>query len=181
MKREDRRVRFGISACLLGRKVRYDARHKRDRFLVETLGKYVDYVPVCPEVECGMSVPREAMRLEGEPGSPRLMTRETRRDLTPGMMAWIKRRVRDLEKENLSGFIFKSRSPSCGTAMVPIFGRGGRIVGAGAGLFSRLFMKRFPHPPAEEEIRLSDPDVRKGLVRHVQKLNAEFAEGGTAC
>ena len=97
------KIRIGISACLLGQPVRYDGGHKLDRFLAETLGRYVDYIPVCPEVECGMPVPREAMRLVGAPESPRLVTIRTRIDKTDQMLAWAKKKVAELEKEKLRG------------------------------------------------------------------------------
>ena len=90
-------IRIGISACLLGQRVRYDGQHKLIRFLTDTLGQYVQYVPVCPEVECGLPVPREAMRLVGSLDSPRLVTRDTSRDLTDRMLTWAAKRVKELE------------------------------------------------------------------------------------
>src|SRR5512135_523699 len=106
------KLKLGISACLLGEKVRYDGGHKLDRYIKETLGKYVDWVPVCPEVEYGLPVPREAMRLVGTASAPRLMTSRTEVDHTDGMRRWAGQRLDELEKEALCGFIFKSRSPS---------------------------------------------------------------------
>ena len=87
------KIRLGISACLLGQEVRFDGGHKHDRFITETLGQYVDFVPVCPEVECGLSIPREAMRLVGEVDHPRLVTVRTRIDYTEQMQTWAERRV----------------------------------------------------------------------------------------
>jgi len=106
------KIRIGISACLLGEKVRYDGGHKWDRFITGTLGKYVDLVPVCPEVECGLGIPREAMRLAGDPHSPRLVTVRSGIDHTERMLTWARKRVAKLAKEELCGFIFKSDSPS---------------------------------------------------------------------
>ena len=114
------KIRLGISSCLLGNAVRYDGGHKLDRFITETLGRYVEYVPVCPEVECGMPIPRESMRLEGDPELPRLVTTRTKIDKTDQMAGWAKRRVADLEKEGLLGFIFKSDSPSSGMERVKV-------------------------------------------------------------
>ena len=95
------KIKIGISSCLLGNPVRYDGGHKLDRFLRDTLGQYVEYVPVCPEAECGMGIPREAMRLEGDPEAPRLMTRSTRVDKTDMMMRWANKRAAGLVSEAL--------------------------------------------------------------------------------
>src|SRR5512139_1119277 len=100
------KIKLGISTCLLGENVRYDGGHKLDRFLRDTLGHYVEYVPVCPEVECGLPVPREAMRLVGDPGAPRLVTSRTGVDLTDRMLAWARERVEQLSAEDLCGFVF---------------------------------------------------------------------------
>jgi uncharacterized protein YbbK (DUF523 family) len=88
MDNENEKIRLGISSCLLGNLVRYDGGHKHDRFITGTLGAYVEYVPVCPEVECGMPVPREALRLVGDPAEPRLVTVHTGKDFTGQMKAW---------------------------------------------------------------------------------------------
>src|SRR6056297_2248707 len=108
------KIRLGISACLLGQQVRYDGGHKRDTFLTGTLAEYVDYVPVCPEVEIGLPTPREALRLVGDSDNPRLITQKTGIDYTERMQDWAAVRLQALEKEELCGFIFKSRSPSSG-------------------------------------------------------------------
>ncbi|HPV73228.1 MAG TPA: DUF523 domain-containing protein, partial [Smithellaceae bacterium] len=115
------KIKLGISTCLLGENVRYDGGHKLDRFLRDTLGRYVDYAPVCPETECGMGIPREAMRLEGNPDAPRLVTRSTRIDKTEMMVSWAKKRIARLASEDLCGFIFKSDSPSSGMERVKVY------------------------------------------------------------
>ena len=89
-------IKLGISTCLLGENVRYDGGHKLDRFLVDTLGSYVEYVPVCPEVECGFSIPRESLRLVGDPNAPRLVTSRTKEDHTERMLLWAQERVLSL-------------------------------------------------------------------------------------
>jgi uncharacterized protein YbgA (DUF1722 family) len=119
------KIRLGISSCLLGENVRYDGGHRHDRFLTDTLGQYVEYIPVCPEVGCGLPVPREAIRLEGEPDSPRLMTIRTRQDMTSLMETWSRKRVKELEKDGLCGFIFKSDSPSCGMERIKVYNEKG--------------------------------------------------------
>ena len=120
MESSEDRPKVGISSCLLGQRVRYDAGHKRDRFLTDTFGKYVDWVPVCPEVECGLPTPRPSMRLEGEVSHPRLIVTKTGDDLTEKMHSWSKTKIGDLKKEELVGFIFKSKSPSSGMARVRV-------------------------------------------------------------
>jgi uncharacterized protein YbbK (DUF523 family) len=164
------RIRLGISACLLGKAVRFDGGHKLDRFLTETLRQYVEYVPVCPEVECGMPVPREPMHLEGKPESPRLITIRSRIDKTSQMIGWAEKRVVELEKEKLMGFIFKSDSPSSGMERVKIYNEKGAAVRRGVGLFARQFMEHFPLLPVEEEGRLHDPTIRQNFIERVFAL-----------
>lgn len=161
------RLRVGISACLLGKRVRYDGQHKRDPYLVDTLGKYVDFVPVCPEMECGLGVPREAMRLVGSPEAPRLLTIDTCTDHTDRMLSWASKRVRELEAENLSGYIFKSKSPSCGMKRVEVYTDRGVPTKNGVGLFVRTFMEHFPLLPVVEESRLHDPELREAYIEKV--------------
>ncbi|MBM4275689.1 MAG: DUF1722 domain-containing protein [Deltaproteobacteria bacterium] len=164
------KIKLGVSACLLGEKVRYNGGHKRELFLTDTLGRFVELVGVCPEAECGLGVPREAMRLEGDPEGPRLMTVRSRKDLTARLAFWAQKRVRELEAENLWGFIFKSNSPSCGAARVKVYGEKGGPVKKGMGLFARAFMAHFPLTPMEDEIRLHDPDRRENFIDQVFTL-----------
>jgi len=164
------RIRLGVSKCLLGEPVRYDGQHKRDTFVVDTLGPLVDFVPVCPEVECGLGVPREAMRLIGTKENPRLVTIRSGQDITPRMQDWIKPRLDQLAKENLCGYIFKARSPSSGMERVKIYNEKGGVVGYGAGLFAAAFMARFPLLPVEEEGRLNDPLLRDNFVERIFTL-----------
>ncbi|MBW2107737.1 MAG: DUF523 and DUF1722 domain-containing protein [Deltaproteobacteria bacterium] len=160
-------VKIGISACLVGRKVRYDGGHKQDHFLTDTLGQYVAYVPVCPEAEAGLGIPREPMRLEGDPKAPRLVTEKTRKDLTASMLRWVRKRARDPENEGLCGFIFKARSPSCGTKGVKIFTEKNRCAKKGVGLFARAFMDHFPLIPVQDEGRLQNPRLRENFLEAV--------------
>jgi uncharacterized protein YbgA (DUF1722 family)/uncharacterized protein YbbK (DUF523 family) len=141
-----------------------------DRFLTDTLGRYVEYVPVCPEVECGMPVPRESMHLEGDPESPRLVTTRTRIDKTRQMAGWAVKRVVELEREGLWGFIFKSDSPSSGMERVKVYKEENIAVHRGIGLFARIFMDHFPLLPAEEEGRLHDPVLRENFIERVFAL-----------
>ncbi len=161
---------MGISTCLLGEPVRYDGGHKLDRFLTDTLGQYVEYVPVCPEVECGLPVPRESMHLEGDPDSPRLVTSRTRRDMTGRMVQWARKRVAELEKVNLCGFIFKSDSPSSGMGRVKVYNEKGIPIRKGVGIFARIFMEHFPLLPVEDEGRLHDPNHRENFIERIFTL-----------
>jgi len=161
------KVRLGISTCLLGDAVRYDGGHKLDRFLRDTLGAYVEYVPVCPEVECGLGIPREAMHLAGDPAAPRLITTRTKRDVTDQMLNWAHQRVTALEQEGLCGFIFKSNSPSSGMERVKIYDRNGMPRKTGTGVFAGIFMRHFPSVPVEEEGRLHDPALREGFIERI--------------
>jgi uncharacterized protein YbgA (DUF1722 family)/uncharacterized protein YbbK (DUF523 family) len=163
----EEKIRLGISSCLLGEKVRYDGGHKLDHFLKETLGNYVDWVAVCPEVEYGLPVPREAMRLEGDPSSPRLVTIRTRIDHTEGMLKWAGKKVRELEDMDLCGFVFKSRSPSSGMQGVKVYGPSGVPLRSGTGIFAKTFMQRFPLLPAEDEGRLQDPSLRENFIERI--------------
>ncbi len=164
------KIKIGISSCLLGNAVRYDGGHKLDRFLRDTLGQYVVYVPVCPEAECGLGIPREAMRLEGQADSPRLVTRQTRVDKTEMMVRWAQKRVAELEEENLCGFIFKSDSPSSGMERVKVYDEKGMPAKAGVGIFARIFMEHFPLLPVEEEGRLHDAQLRENFIERIFTL-----------
>ena len=163
----DNKIKLGISSCLLGEQVRYDGGHKLDRFLSDTLGKYVDYVPVCPEVECGLGVPRESMRLVGEPKAPRLVTSRSNQDHTDRMLDWAGKRVTELESEGLCGFIFKSKSPSSGMERVKVYDENGMPAKKGVGIFARRFMEHFPLIPVEEDGRLHDPRLRENFIERI--------------
>jgi uncharacterized protein YbgA (DUF1722 family)/uncharacterized protein YbbK (DUF523 family) len=166
----EKKIKLGISTCLLGEKVRYDGGHKLDWFLTETLGQYVEYVPVCPEVECGLPIPRESMHLEGNPDSPRLVTSHTKQDMTERMVQWAKKRVVQLEKEDLCGFIFKSHSPSSGLERIRVYDERGMPVKKGIGIFARIFMEHFPLLPVEDEGRLHDPKLRENFIERIFAL-----------
>ncbi len=160
-------LRIGISQCLLGEQVRFDGGHKLDRFLVGTLGQYVEWVPVCPEVEVGMGTPREAIRLVGDPRSPRLVTIKTGIDHTDSMTTFSAQRVRELEAMDLAGYVFKSDSPSCGMERVRVYNPHSMPGKNGVGLFARAFMDRFPLIPVEEEGRLNDSVLRDNFIERV--------------
>ncbi len=161
------KIRLGISSCLLGEQVRYDRGHKLDHFLTDTLGRFVEWVPVCPEVEYGLPVPREAMRLVGLPENPRLVTRKTGIDHTEGMKKWARKRLAELEKKDLCGFVFKSRSPSSGMTGVKVYSDSGMPSKKGRGIFAREFMDQFPLMPVEDDGRMHDPKLRENFIERI--------------
>lgn len=160
-------LKLGISKCLLGENVRYDGSHQRNHYLTEVLGKFTHWVPVCPEVECGLPVPREAMRLVGDPDNPRLVTRKTKIDHTDKMQRWAKKRIDALKKEDLCGFVFKSRSPSSGMQGVKIYNEAGMPAKKGAGIFAKEVIDHFPLLPMEDEGRLNDGPLRENFIERV--------------
>ena len=163
----DSQIKIGISSCLLGQNVRYDGGHSLDRFLSDTLGQFVEYVPVCLEVETGFSVPRETMHLTGDPENPRLVTTKTNIDHTDRMVRWAKKRLKSLEDEQLCGFIFKSKSPSSGMERVKVYNEKGMPVKKGVGIFARAFIDYFPLIPVEEDGRLHDPLLRENFIERI--------------
>ena len=160
-------LRLGISRCLLGDEVRFDGGHKRDNFLTDVLGRYVEWVPVCPEVEAGLGTPREAMRLVGDSQHPRLVTIKSGTDHTRAVERMSTHRVEELEELDLSGYVFKKDSPSCGVERVRIFKEHGMPGRNGVGLFARAFIEQFPLIPVEEEGRLCDPTLRENFIERV--------------
>ncbi|CAK0748459.1 DUF1722 domain-containing protein [Gammaproteobacteria bacterium] len=160
-------INLGVSACLLGECVRYDGGHKHNRYITDTLSKVFHLVAVCPEVESGMSTPREAMRLEGDPSAPRLVTHQTKIDKTEQMLEYCGRKVKSLEKEGLSGFIFKEKSPSSGLYQVKVYGVSGVPIQNGRGLFAAAVARHFPWLPLEEADRLNDPAIRENFIERI--------------
>lgn len=186
---QDGRPRLGISACLLGQQVRYDAGHKRDAFLVETFGQHVEWVPVCPEVEAGFGTPRDSMRLvtagplgRGKAGrlpasALSVVVPKTGADVTDRLRTYAKAKVDRLAGAGLSGFVLKKDSPSCGVDRVKVFSGSGPGQRIGRGLFAEALIARLPTLPVEEEGRLSDPRLRENFVERVfayQRLRAFF-------
>ena len=163
----ERPLRLGISSCLIGEKVRFDGGHKRDVFLVESLGPFVEWVPVCPELECGMGSPREALRLIRKGGDVHLVTTKTARDYTDTMRRYARRRLDELAGGDLCGFVLKKDSPSCGLERVKEYGSAGVPVKSGRGIFAAALVERCPTLPMEEEGRLSDPRLRENFIERI--------------
>lgn len=160
-------LRLGISRCLLGDEVRFDGGHKRDNFLTDVLGPYVEWVPVCPEVEAGLGTPREAMRLVGDPAHPRLLTIKSGRDHTRALEKMTTGRLAELGNLDLSGYVFKRGSPSCGVERVRVYTEQAMPSHNGVGIFARAFIEHFPLIPVEEEGRLCDAPLRENFIERV--------------
>ena len=160
----DNQPRVGISQCLLGDEVRYDGGHKRDVFLTDVLAPFVEWVPVCPEVEAGLGTPREAMHLAGDPDAPRLLTIRTKIDHTASLQTFSQRRVKELRECDLDGYIFKKNSPSCGVHRVKVYSEKGHPGKQGIGIFASAMQEAFPLLPVEEEGRLNDSPLRENFI-----------------
>jgi uncharacterized protein YbgA (DUF1722 family)/uncharacterized protein YbbK (DUF523 family) len=160
-------IRIGVSACLLGAKVRYDGQHKLDHWITGTLGAFVTFVPLCPEMDIGLGTPRETIRIEQGDGGPRLVAPKSGRDLTEAMTSYARSRCRSLTGEGLSGYILKKDSPSCGMERVKVYGPSGMAHRNGVGLFAAELLSRFPLLPIEEEGRLHDPWLRENFLERV--------------
>ncbi|HET9552926.1 MAG TPA: DUF523 domain-containing protein [Anaeromyxobacteraceae bacterium] len=166
------KLRVGVSACLLGQEVRWDGRHKRDAALLGALGPLVEWVPVCPEVELGLGVPREPIRLTGLPAAPRLVGDRSLADHTEAMAAYARRRAAELSALQLDGYVTKRGSPSCGLAGVPVHpapGAAGEARPEGVGAFVRALREALPGLPIEEEEALHDPARRAEFVERLSQ------------
>lgn len=160
-------IRLGIARCLLGDNVRYDGSSKLDKYIRDVVGQFVEFVPVCPEVECGMPIPREAVRLVGDPENPRLVGRESGKDWTEQIQEWGRKRVRQLEDEGLCGYIFKSRSPSSGMERIKVYQENGQPLYNGVGMWARMVMDAFPLLPFEDDGRLNDMGLRENFIKRI--------------
>lgn len=162
------KIKIGISSCLLGNEVRFDGQHKHDKFITGTLGHWCDFLAVCAEVECGLSIPREALRLVGSADKNKIMTNKNFVDITGQMQDWVKKRLEELDEEDLVAFIFKAKSPSCGMRSIKVYKEDGNIASyKGRGLFAEMFIKRFPLIPVEDEGRLHDPGIRENFIEKI--------------
>jgi uncharacterized protein YbgA (DUF1722 family)/uncharacterized protein YbbK (DUF523 family) len=164
---EEEPIRLGVSSCLLGETVRFDGGHKRDRFVTDLLGSFVEWVPVCPEFEVGMGIPRPALRLVREGEQLRLVEIKSGRDHTRSMERYAARRVRALRDLDLCGYVLKKDSPSCGMTRVKVYGEKGMPKREGQGLYASALMEAFPNLPVEDEGRLNDPGLRENFVERV--------------
>lgn len=161
------RPRVGVSSCLLGEPVRYDGGHRRDRWLVAALGRHVEWVPVCPEVEVGLGVPRPTIELRRRGRGVRLVEPSSGRDLTTAMRTWADARLAALASEGLDGFVLKARSPSCGAWGVPVHGPGGGETRDGRGRFAAALLGTLRRLAVEEDEGLHDLARRAAFCERV--------------
>ena len=160
----------GISSCLLGQQVRFDGGHKKDGWITGPLGAFFDFLPVCPEVGIGLGVPRPTIHLVGDPARPRALgSKDASLDVTARLEAFGIAQLPHLE--GLSGYILKSKSPSCGMARVPVTSEKGMPAKVGVGIYARVLLERMPLLPVEEEGRLNDPVLRENFVTRVYVLH----------
>jgi len=169
-------ITIGISACLLGQNTRYDGGNLNAPLLVKVLSQSATLIPLCPEAECGLGVPREPMRLEGDPENPRLMTVTTRSDLTDRMRAWTTLRLNTLGREGIVGLVLKARSPSCGKRVAVHRAGDDGEPAYSPGLFIRLAMERFPGLPVADEEELRDPDRLTDFLQRSAGLDRDNQE-----
>ena len=160
-------IRIGISSCLLGEKVRFDGGHKRDAYIVSTLGQFFQWVPVCPEMDLGLGTPRESLRLVGTPDAPHLVATRSQQDYTEAMQRYAAERLTALAQLDLHGYILKKDSPSCGMERVRVYSQDGAAQRQGRGLFATALMQRLPLLPVEEEGRLQDMRLRENFITRV--------------
>lgn len=156
---------IAVSSCLLGEPVRFNGGHSRDRFLTGLLAPFVDWMPICPEMELGLGAPRETLRLENEAAGPRLKVRKTRVDLTDRMTALADRRAAVLD---VDGYVFKAKSPTCGIHGVALYPADGPPIDRRhRGLFADAILRAHPLLPVEDEGRLNDALLRESFVERV--------------
>jgi uncharacterized protein YbbK (DUF523 family)/uncharacterized protein YbgA (DUF1722 family) len=159
-------IRVGVSSCLLGQKVRYDGGHKRHDFVADILGARVVFVPVCPEVELGLGTPRQTLRLIRRDDDVRLIMANGH-DYTTAMRAFAKKRVEQLKDDDLSGYVLKKDSPSCGLTRVKVYEETGIPAKTGRGVYADALLARWPHLPVEEEGRLQDEALRENFLERL--------------
>jgi uncharacterized protein YbgA (DUF1722 family)/uncharacterized protein YbbK (DUF523 family) len=159
------KIKIGVSGCLIGEKVRWNGDHKQDRYVKNILSKYFEYVSICPEVEVGMGTPRETVALYGSLEKPKMISKNTQTDWTAKMNRYIKDRIANLKNDDLCGYIFKSKSPSCGLSRIPVYDESDKSKARhGAGLFADAFIRTNPFVPVEDEGRLNDPKIRENFI-----------------
>ncbi|MEI6413695.1 MAG: DUF523 and DUF1722 domain-containing protein [Pseudomonadota bacterium] len=161
------RIRLGISSCLLGQKVRFDGGHKHNGYITESLGRFFDFVPFCPEVAIGLGIPRPPIRLvKSEQKIWARGVRDPSLDVTARLAAYAKE-VALLKLPGVSGYLLKKGSPSCGMARVKVYSPEGLPVTGSAGIYAATLMALHPELPVEEEGRLMDPVLRENFIERV--------------
>ena len=168
----ENKIKIGVSSCLLGEKVRWNGDHKQDHYVRNIFGHYFEYVPTCPEVDVGMGIPRETVALYGTLYKPRMIGNKTKTDWTDKINKYTKGRINELINQDLCGYIFKAKSPSCGIGRVNVYSEfGSSKVRYGAGIFARAFIKSYPLVPVEDEGRLHDARIKENFIIRVFCFN----------
>jgi uncharacterized protein YbgA (DUF1722 family)/uncharacterized protein YbbK (DUF523 family) len=165
---QDQKIKIGISTCLLGERVRFDGGHKHDKYITTSLGQFFEWIAICPEVELGLGTPRPTLRFEMVGQQPRLMQPQTSLDITDAMAKYAEKKVTKLQKQEIYGYILKSRSPSCGLERIKVYrGHAIRPFTNGVGLYAQHLIKALPNLPIEDDGRLSDPVLRENWISRV--------------
>lgn len=160
------KIILGVSSCLMGNTVRHDGGHKRNVYILSTLAEYFDFRTYCPEMAIGLGVPRPTIRLTRSDTGIRLTDSDnTGMDLTDAMNQWSGQATEGMR--DLSGFILKNNSPSCGMERVRVYDGNGAPTRDGVGLFASALMEAMPWLPVEEEGRLNDPMLRENFIERV--------------
>ena len=159
-------IRIGVSSCLLGQEVRYDGGHKRNTYLTQALSPYFEFVTYCPEVAVGMGVPRAPIRLvEHTGGIHAVGISDAQLDMTAALQTYATQVAE--QAGDLTGYIFKKDSPSCGMQRVKVFDYNDVPQRRGRGIYADILMQKLPLLPCEEEGRLMDPRLRENFIERV--------------
>ncbi|OIQ52000.1 hypothetical protein BerOc1_00469 [Pseudodesulfovibrio hydrargyri] len=164
-------IKIGVSACVAGERVRFDRTHRRNAYLAETLAKHVEFVPICPEIACGMGIPREPLRQVDCAGEIRLIGYESGKDLTAKMTKWAHRVLKGLDKEGVCGFVLRVHSPSCAVSKARIHPTDGKPPHLGPGFFTRLLQEHDPLLPVVSSEALQNAVLRENFIRRVFVLH----------
>ncbi|MDD2723207.1 MAG: DUF523 and DUF1722 domain-containing protein [Methylovulum sp.] len=160
-----KKIPVGISSCLLGENVRFDGGHKRDSYIVGTLGEYFDFRPFCPEVAIGLGIPRPTVHLVKINRQIRCVGgKDTDNDVTERLQVYASQEQAAFA--DLCGYILKKDSPSCGMERVKVF-TGGQPRKEGVGIYAAEMMRNNPLLPVEEEGRLGDANLRGNFIQRV--------------
>jgi len=160
------KILVGVSSCLLGQEVRFDGGHKRDSYITGTLSDYFDFVPFCPEAGVGLGIPRQPIRLVRQGEQIRAVgTRTPELDPTDDLAAFARRTMHQLG--DISGYILKNASPSCGMERVKVYNEKGMPERIGVGIYAGVLLESLPLLPVEEEGRLGDAVLRENFVERV--------------
>lgn len=164
-------IKIGVSACVAGERVRFDRTHRRSAYLTETLAKHVEFVPICPEIACGMGIPREPLRQVDCAGEIRLIGYESGKDLTAKMTDWAERVLKGLDKEGICGFVLRVHSSSCAVRKSKIYSTDGTPPKLGPGFFTRLLQEHDPLLPVVSSEGLQNSVQRENFIRRVFVLH----------